>query len=291
VSTTPRASVIIPCLNAARWLPEQLVALAEQGSPPSLEVIVADNGSTDGTRELVDSYRDRLPRLRFVDASARRGQAYARNVGARAATSRKLLFVDADDVVAPDWVEALATALDRHGFVASRFDLAARNPAWVLQSRENPQGSGLNPYTYPPYLDHAGGSGLGVRREVHDAVGGFDETMPLLEDTDYCWRIQRAGTPLVFVPAAVVQVRLRHDLSGVFRQALSYGEHNVAIYKKFRPLGMPRLGLFPGLARWAKLLLSSPAWLSPTARPRVIWQWGWRLGRLRGCLKYRVMAP
>ena len=286
-----QVSVIVPCLNAERWLPEQLGALAEQRLGSPWEVILADNGSTDGTRRLAETFRERLPELRVVDASARRGQAYARNLGAREARGDKLLFVDADDVVASGWAQALAQALDRHPFVASRFDLARLNPPWVLASRENPQERGLNPYTYPPYLDHAGGSGLGVRRAVHEAVGGFDESMPVLEDTDYCWRIQRAGTPLVFVPEAVVHVRLRHDLGGVFRQALSYGEHNVAIYKKYLPLGMPRLGLGGGLARWVKLLVSLPAMLTRKGRPRVVWQLGWRLGRLRGSLKHRVAAP
>ncbi len=290
MSTSPRVSVVVPCLNAARWLPEQLSALADQRFAEPFEVIVADNGSMDGSQALVEAFRCRLPGIRFVDASARRGQAYARNLGAQVALGDKLLFVDADDAVGPGWVGALASALDEHGFVASRFDLAGLNSPWVLESRDNPQERGLNPYTYPPYLDHAGGSGLGVLRAIHEAVGGFDETMPALEDTDYCWRIQRAGTPLVFVPDAVVQVRLRHDLGGMFRQALSYGEHNVAIYKKYRPLGMPRLGLTGALARWAKLTLSLPGLLTAARRPRVVWQLGWRLGRLRGCVKYRVSA-
>lgn len=283
-------SVIVPCLNAERWLPELLEALAQQRVVSSWEVILADNGSSDGSRRIAAAFGARLPGLRVVDAAARRGQAYARNLGAREARGDKLLFVDADDVVGAGWAQALAAALDRHGFVASRFDLDRLNPPWVLASRENPQARGLNPYTYPPYLDHAGGSGLGVRRAVHEAVGGFDESMPVLEDTDYCWRIQRAGTPLVFVPEAVVHVRLRPELGGVFRQALSYGEHNVAIYKKYLPLGMPRLALGGGLARWAKLLLSLPALLTTAGRPRVVWQLGWRLGRLRGSLKHRVAA-
>lgn len=288
--STSRVSVIIPCLNAARWLSDQLSALADQQLADPFEVILADNGSTDGTQQLVEVFRQRLPGLRSVDASARRGQAHARNVGVRVAIGDKLLFVDADDVVGPGWVRALASALDEHGFVASRFELAGLNSPWIVGSFDHPQVRGLNRYTYPPYLDHAGGSGLGVRRAVHEAVGGFDETMPALEDTDYCWRIQRAGTPLVFVPDAVVEIRLRHDLGGMFRQALTFGEHNVAIYRKYRALGMPRLGPMRGLASWAKLALSLPGLLTITSRPRIVWHLGWRLGRLRGCVKYRVSA-
>jgi GT2 family glycosyltransferase len=185
----------------------------------------------------------------------------------------------------------MGRALAQHGFIACRYDNEKLNPVWVQRTHLNPQKDGLTSYDYPPYLPHAGGGGLGVRREVHAAVGGFDESMPALEDTDYCWRIQRAGTPLVFVPEAVVYIRHRHDLRGVFRQGVSYGQHNVLIYKKYRPLGMPRLGILPGAARWAALLLRSPRLLSRDGRAPWLWQLGWRAGRIKGCFKYRVLAP
>ncbi len=289
-ATPLRLSVIIPCLNAEATLGEQLEALAVQQWPGWWEVIVADNGSSDGSLAVVELFAQRLPRLRAVDASQRRGQAHARNVGAAAAEGEGLLFCDADDVVAPGWVAALGTALASHDFVASRYEIERLNPPRIAASRGNPQAEGLNPYTYPPFLPHAGGGGLGVKRSLHRQVGGFDETMSVLEDTDYCWRIQLAGTPLVFAGDAVVHIRYRQSLDGIFRQTLAYGEHNVAIYRAYRDRGMPRLGWMPGLARWAKLLLSCPTVLIPGRRSRWIHQLAWRLGRLRGCLKHRVSA-
>jgi GT2 family glycosyltransferase len=288
---TVALSVVLPCLDAARFLPEQLEALAAQRFDGAWEVIVADNGSTDGSQALAESFRGRLPGLRVVDASDRRGQAHARNAGARAAAGEWLVFCDCDDVVGEGYLAAMARALSEHPFVAPRFDTARLNPPWIDASRENAQRSGLGVYTYPPFLPHAGGSGLGVWHRVHESVGGFDEEMAILEDTDYCWRIQLAGTPLHFAPEAVIHVRYRPDLAGTFRQALAYGESNVSIYKKYRPLGMPRLGWTPGAARWAKLLLSLPQLATRAGRARWISSLGWRLGRLRGCLRYRVLAP
>jgi glycosyltransferase involved in cell wall biosynthesis len=287
-----KLSVVIPCLNAAGTIAQQLDALAGQSWPGGWEVIVADNGSTDRSREIVESYRGRLPGLKLVDASDKRGQAHARNLGAAAATGDAFLFCDADDVVASGWLEGMGRALAVHDFVACRYDNEKLNPVWVQRTHLNPQKDGLTAYDYPPFLPHAGGGGLGVRRSVHEAVGGFDESMPALEDTDYCWRIQLAGHSFHFAPEAVVYIRHRHDPRSIYRQGVSYGLHNVLIYKKYRSRGMPRLGWLPGALRWAKLILKTPLML-PTreGRSRWLWQLGWRVGRVKGCWRFRVMAP
>jgi GT2 family glycosyltransferase len=287
-----KLSVVIPCLNAAATLGVQLEALAAQSWEGDWEVIVADNGSTDASRAIVASFRSRLPGLRVVDASTRRGQAHARNVGAAAATGDAFLFCDADDEVAPGWLAALGRALGEHDLVACRYDTDKLNPEWVRQTHLNPQKDGLTAYDYPPYLPHAGGGGLAVRRHVHEAVGGFDESLPALEDTDYCWRIQRAGYDFVFAPDAVVHIRHKADPGSIFRQGRTYGRYNVFIYKKYRPLGMPRLGWLPGVLRWGTLILRTPLLLLDRKnRARWLWQLGWRIGRLEGCFRYRVVAP
>jgi glycosyltransferase involved in cell wall biosynthesis len=286
----PGLSVVVPCKNAADTLAEQLEALAAQRYDGTWEVIVADNGSTDGSREIAASFGGRLPGLRVIDASERPGPAHARNRGAAEARGEALAFCDADDVVAPGWLAALGGALAGHRLVASRYDTEALNPGWVAAVRANPQRDGLNPYTYPPFLPHAGGGGLGVSRRLFEELGGFDESMPVLEDTDLCWRAQLAGVELVAVPEALVRVRFRGDLGSIFRQNRVYGEHNVRIYRAYRSRGMPRLGPLPGLARWAKLVVSLPQLATREGRGRWVGQAGWRLGRLIGCLKYRVAA-
>lgn len=292
MSAAPRLlSVVVPCRDAAATLAGALAALAGQEAAVDWEVVVADNGSRDSSRAIAESFRGRLPGLRVVDAADRTGAAHARNAGAAAATGGFLLFCDADDEVAPGWLAAMAGALAAHPFVASRFELRRLNPGWLGARLTHPQESGLNPYTYPRFLPHAGGSGLGVWRERHQAIGGFDESLPALEDTDYCWRLQLAGTPLVFVPEAVVHVRLPVALGGHFRQMRSYGEYNVCLYRRYRARGMPRLGLLPGFLRWGRLLLGLPRLLTRRGRVEWISQLGWRLGRLRGCLEYRVLAP
>jgi glycosyltransferase involved in cell wall biosynthesis len=285
-------SVVLPCRDAAATLKPLLEALAAQRWDGDWEVLFADNGSTDDSRAIVERFRDRLPGLRWIDASDRRGQAHARNVGATAAGGDALLFLDCDDEPAPGWLAGMAGALASHDFVACRYDQTKLNPGWLAASRATPQAHGPDPYSYPAFLPHAGGSSLGVKRTVHEQVGGFDESMAALEDTDYCWRIQLAGTPLAAAADALVHIRMRSDLGGIFRQALFHGEWNVAIYRRYRDRGMPRLPLTAGLARWAKLLLTTPKLLlGRSARTGWIQQLGWRLGRVRGSIRNRVLAP
>lgn len=285
-----KLSVIIPCYNAADTIAAQLEALASQRWSEPWEVIVADNGSTDETLIIVERYKAQLLNLRTVDASARRGAAHARNVGARTAIGDALAFCDADDEVGTGWVAAMGRALSEHDFVASRFDVEKLNVPWVQKSHANPQRDGLNEYRYPPYLPHAGGSGIGVKRALHQVVGGFDESMPILEDTDYCWRIQLTGTKLHFVPDAVVHVRHRNTLGGLYRQARGYAEYNVLLYKRYRPLGMPRLSWKASVKAWVRLLRHLPQIRSKASLARWVWQFAWRMGRLQGSIQHRVLA-
>ena len=243
-----KLSIVIPFHNAADTLADQLEALAQQQWQGTWEVILADNGSTDDWRPIVERYRHRLPDLQIVDASDRRGAAHAMNLGAGAAAGDALLFCDADDAVGEGWLAAMAAALAQHDFVAPRFDMERLNPGWVYASQSNPQVEGLQQYRYPPFLPHAGGSGLSVKRSLFEAVGGFDESL-YLEDTDFCWRAQLAGASLHFEPNAVIHVRFRPTTRRIYQQARTWGEGNVVLYKKYRPLGMPKLARRDGLAR------------------------------------------
>jgi glycosyltransferase involved in cell wall biosynthesis len=283
-------SVVIPCLNAAGKLGEQLEALARQEWDGWWEVIVADNGSSDGSRAVAQRYAERLPHVRCIDASQRRGAPFARNAGAAAAQGEGLAFCDADDVVAPGWVEALACALDRHVIVAGRMDFDALNVGWTATSRPRVQTEGLQYGPRPGFLPHAGGGNLAIRRELFNRLGGFDESLPVLEDTDLCWKAQLAGAQLHFCSDALVHVRLQDSMANTFRQARRYAHYNVILYKRYRPHGMARRSPLVGLAAW--LLLPVRLLRVRDRGSLALWVWalGWRVGRLRGSLRERVLA-
>jgi glycosyltransferase involved in cell wall biosynthesis len=285
-----KLSVVIPCFNAVDTIAEQLNALMAQTVEP-WEVIVADNGSTDGSVAVVRQYLNQLPQLRMVDASACKGAAHARNVGAAAATGDAIAFCDADDEVSPQWVAAMIEALTQYDFVASCFEATKLNTPELLESRHIPQTDGLQTKYDPVFLPHAGACGLGVKRSIHAAVGGFDETLHYFEDPDYCWRVQLAGYPLQFVPNAVIHIRCRSNIHQMFEQARVWGEYSVLLCKKYQALGMPPANWQAGIREWFILLQRLvKVSLQKEKFDAIAWTLGWRLGRLKGSLRYQVLA-
>ena len=162
VPPTPAVSVVIPARDAAGVIGQQLGALAAQ-THRDFEVVVADNGSTDGTADAVRAAAGPLD-VRVVDASQRPGVAHARNVGIRSALAAKILFCDADDVAEPGWVAALADALDTVDLVGGRLEVGVVNSAQEVSWTLSPTDDGL-PVTMR-HLPYAVGANLGARRPV-----------------------------------------------------------------------------------------------------------------------------
>lgn len=155
----------------------------------------------------------------------------------------------------------------------------------------NPQKEGLNTYKYPPFLPHAGGGTLGVKKTLYESIGGFDDAFPYLHDTDFCWRLQLAGTQLHFIHDALLHVRYRNTLKGIYRQSMGYAVYNVLLYKKYRPLGMPKLQLSSVISKWAILVKRIPHIHSKAGVAAGLWLIGRQFGRIRGSIKYKTFAP
>jgi glycosyltransferase involved in cell wall biosynthesis len=231
-AVTPRLSVVVACRDAQDVLGVQLAALARQQCPVPWELLICDNGSTDGTVPLALSWADRLP-LRIVDASGIAGAGPARNAGARQARGEWIGFCDADDEVGEGWLSALCTALSQHRFVAGRFEGTRLNSPRTLRSRTLDQQDGLQSSSPDIGLPHAGAGNLGIHRSVFDEVGGFDPAVRYLQDTDLCWRVQLAGYDLVFIHDLVVHVRLRSTLRGMYRQGRNYGASQASLERRY----------------------------------------------------------
>ena len=283
-------SVIIPCYNAADTIAAQLEALAGQRWSEPWEVIVSDNGSTDESLKIVEHYRERLPNLCVVNSSDRRGAAHARNIGVLAATGDAFLFCDADDEVAPGWLAAMGEAVFRHDFVTCRLDSEKLNAPWQQKSWKNAQRDGPIQF-YPPYLPFGGSFSIGVKRSLHEAAGGFDESVFGVEDIDYCWKIQLAGTKLHFVSDTAVYYRYPKKFGRMYSQMRGIGENSTLLYKRYQRLGMPKLS-----KSWKTAIIVLIRLLRQLLRIRnkegiATWvrAFGLWVGRLQGSIKHRVM--
>jgi glycosyltransferase involved in cell wall biosynthesis len=279
----PQVSVVLPVLNGIPWLELQLEALSTQELPCAWEVVVADNGSRDGTRSCVESWTARNPRFRWVDASTRSGAGAARNIGVRAAGGQILVFCDADELVRPAWLAAMVGALTDAEVVAGVFDFGSLNghPA------SNPVPAATHQMGFLPF---ALGANMAVHRDAFEAVHGFCETLPAGEDIDLSWRLQVAGFRFAVCGDAVVAKRERREGTAVFRATLVYGQSALLLFRRFETYGMKR-DLRGAVKTWAWLLAAIPGLLAPGVRRRWLRSFGIRAGRLIGSAKHRVFFP
>jgi glycosyltransferase involved in cell wall biosynthesis len=278
-----KVSVIIPCLNGADTIGIQLEELANQQLPELLEVIVSDNGSTDETIAVVQQYKERLPNLCIVEAKAKKGAAYTRNTGIRVASGDAFLFIDADDKIAPGWLSAMTKALLEHDLVTGSIDLKYLNEPWRV--KKDVELKGLHQPAHPPFLAWGGSCNMGFTRSLYQTIGGFDESVIQLEDTEFCWRSQLAGFNLYYEPQATVHYRLRHTLRATYQQSRSWAEAYLFLLNKY---GQPISIIFKMklLLSFRHILVDLVKIYSKTERFNFAQRLGWRVGEIQGCIKY-----
>jgi glycosyltransferase involved in cell wall biosynthesis len=277
-------SVVIPARNARRTLEAQLEALRAQDYAGPWELVVADNGSTDGTAELARSWARVLP-LRIVDASARRGASYARNRGWRSARGDLMAFCDADDVVSSRWLSRLAEAAEQADLVGGPYEFRRLNAA-----QGQPWWDGASLPVKMSFLRFIVGGNLAVWADVLTALSGFNEAYTGEEDVELSWRAQLSSRRLSFAPEAVVHCRYRTRGIDIALQAYRTGYEEPHLYRDFRAHGVPRSTpwRFPLLV--GSLLLHAPAFaMIPRRRLGGVRRAFMQLGRLAGCVRFRVL--
>ncbi len=281
-------SVVIPAYNAVDSIGEQLEALLGQGWSGTWEVVVADNGSTDGTVALVDRLARSNSRVRLVDASQRQGAAFARNRGVEGARGALIAFCDADDVVADGWLAAIGDALLRWPFVTGPQEYERLNPKWLhgvygtLPARELQIFEGIFPFGPT--------ANLGIDRNLFERVGRFDTSISVYEDLDLCLRVWLHGVALKFVPGAVVHYRYRPSLRTLWKQAVTYGAARPAIARSLADEGRPMSARWRGLRNWIWLLRRLPSLRSKAGRARWVVVAGGSAGRIIGSVRHRSLV-
>ncbi len=201
----PRVSVVIPTYNRREWLGEAVDSVLAQ-TFRDFEVIVVDDGSTDGTPEWV---RTRFPGVRCLP-QPRGGVSRARNRGAAEGRGLYLAFLDSDDLWLPRKLERQVACMEAGpGRVLCHTDEMWRRDGCHLNPKQRHRKEGGNLFGRSLGLCLISPSSVLMRRDFFAASGGFDEDMPVCEDYDLWLRIT-IRREVDFVPEKLVVKRGGH---------------------------------------------------------------------------------
>jgi GT2 family glycosyltransferase len=238
----PRISVVVCSHNGSRTIRDCCEGLVNL-EYPDFEVIVVNDGSSDGTAAVASEYGFR------VISTENRGLSSARNTGLAAATGEIVAYIDDDAYPDPHWLTYLAAtfASSNHvgvggpnvtppgdGTIAACVANAPGNPTHVLLTDE--------------VAEHLPGCNMAFRKTALEAIGGFDPQFRAAgDDVDVCWRLRDSGCSLGFSPAAMVWHHRRNSVLGYVKQQAGYGNAEGLLEAKWRDRhGVPGRRHFEG---------------------------------------------
>lgn len=198
-------SIVIPCYNAERFIDETLASVLAQDLA-DYEVIVVDDGSTDGSRALVEAHRGRFGDRLHLLSGPNQGASRARNNGTAQAIGRYIQYLDADDVLLPGAVAGRMAALERTGADVAYGDWRR----WVedeagsfvagavierrLEEVDADQETALFERFWSPPAAYL------YRRSLVERIGGWNETLPIIQDARFALDAALVGGRFVHVP-------------------------------------------------------------------------------------------
>lgn len=275
----PHASIIIPHFNGRHHLPDCFDSLRQQHCP-DFEIILVDNGSTDGTQELI---RGQYPEVRLIELGENRGFTGACNAGWAAAQGEIIILLNNDTAVHPNWLSEIIRAFAEHpeaGSIASKMLLFdQRDHVHTAGDYYRVDGIPGNrgvwqkdegQFDQEEYVFSACGGAAAYRREVLETVGFLDDDFFFsCEDVDLGWRINLAGWKVLYVPTAVVYHKLKATGGSVIGSYYDGRNFLYLIWKNYPSFLLRRT--------WPKILISQlristhalRAWRGEAARARL----------------------
>lgn len=275
-------SVIVPCYNEERRIGDLLRALAAQTFPVnSMEVLIVDGMSTDGTREVIEGFARSHPdlRLRLIDNPDRIIPA-ALNRGVEAAQGEILLRLDAHSVPDPDYVQQSVLTLTQTEVanVGGLWRIEPGADTWIARSiaaaGAHPLGAGDARYRTRGTPGAVETVPFGAfRREWVQRIGGFNENLLTNEDYEFNTRLREAGGVVWFNPAIQSVYFSRPTLEELARQYFRYGYWKLRMLRRY-PTSLRWRQALPPLYLVATLILGLASLIAPGARLLLGVQWG-----------------
>ena len=211
-SNAPPVSVVIPCYNSERFLGETIDSVLAQ-TFRAFELILIDDGSTDGTAGIIDRYR-RLDGRLISESGPNRGVSAARNRGTELASGKYLQYLDADDLLRPDTLRAKFEALESSGadvaYTGWQKLAESSDGGFVpgeVQSRRLedvhpvPEIAVFTDFWAPP-------AALLYRRDIVDRIGGWNVSLPIVQDGRFLFDALHRGGRIRHVPGIGADYRV-----------------------------------------------------------------------------------
>jgi GT2 family glycosyltransferase len=292
--SSPTASIIIPHLNGRHHLDTCLTSLRRQ-TFPDFEILLVDNGSTDGTQEYV---RQNFPEVKLIELGQNRGFTGACNAGWQAAQGQFILLLNNDTEADPRWLECILDAFGRYpraGVIASKMLLFDRRDHFhtagdYYRIDGMPGNRGVwqpdqGQYQREESVFAACGGAAAYRRQLLDEIGFLDDDFFFsCEDMDIAWRAHLAGWDVIYVPTAVVYHKLKAtggDVTGSYYD----GRNFLYLIWKNYPTTLLRRHWRPILRNQLRLSGQAlRAWRGAAARAKL-------RGQLAGLLGFFKMLP
>ena len=258
----PLISVVIPVRNGRTTIGRCLEA-AFRSDHQDFEVVVADDGSTDDTAQIVATF----PQARLIRLAQHQGAAGARNTGAAAARGEILFFIDADCLLQPDAIGKAVAAMagaDGKTVVGGTYTLEAPGESFYGKFQSAFIHHSETKYVGNP--DYIASHALVIRAETFRASGGFPERfMPIIEDVEYAHRLRRTGHRLVMDPRILVRhvfdFTLKRSLRNAFRKSRFWTRYSLHNQDVFTDSGTASFELKAATATLGATLLLLTAWL------------------------------
>jgi glycosyltransferase involved in cell wall biosynthesis len=256
-------SIIIPSFNRLEEIQELLFSLQQQTLPKDrFQVIIVDDGSTDGTHEWLKDYQNKSQLHFQFFRQDHKGPGAARNTGIAKASGDVLVFIDSDCIAPPDWLREIRNVFENDPGIQA---FGGRDDA---RQDFPPLLKAIN-YTMTSFLFTGGMRGgkrrrlakfyprsfnMGIRKKLALKIGGFSE-LRHGQDIEYSHRIIKSQTKVAYIPKAVVFHKRRTSIFKFFRQVFNWGVARINLYKIDHELLEP-LHFMPAIVLWTATVLT-----------------------------------